>query len=131
MPESDVRSNPIPEFHLQLRFKGKHFNAGILGELKTIRPATQTTPDGVNYYNTNETLTSYALGAYGEYKVQKFKAKAGVTYGQNLSEYFMQGGYAVKSIDEQTGKREYTSSNGISTRSEERCIGIGCATTCR
>ncbi len=109
----NVRANPIPDLHLQLHYKTPNFSAGLLSEFKVIRPATQTT--GTNgTYKTSETVSSYALGAYADYKYDLFQVKGSVIYGQNLSELFQQGGYAVKSINAETGKRTYTPSNSTS-----------------
>ena len=95
---NDIRSNPIPDLHLQLHYKSPSLFAGIISEYKEVRPATQTTgTSGV--YNTSETVGSYALGAFADYKKKKFDLKVSSLYGQNLSELFQQGGYAVKSFD--------------------------------
>lgn len=111
---SDIRANPTPDFHLQFHYKTPAFSAGILSEFKTIKPATQTSGnDGV--FKTSETLSSYSLGAYAEYKNGLFNVKGSSIYGQNLSELFQQGGYAVKSEDSRTGKRTYTPSQSISS----------------
>ena len=58
----------------------------------------------------NEKVNSFALGYYAQYLKDNFGVKTGGLYGDNLSEYFLPGGYAVKSIDELTGKRTYSTS---------------------
>lgn len=109
----DVRSNPIPDFHLQFHYKTPAFSAGILSEYKIIKPATETT--GTNgTFKTSETLPSYALAVYADYKINLFNIKGSAVYGQNLSELFQQGGYAVKTQDEETGRRTYTPSQSTS-----------------
>lgn len=110
---NDIRSNPIPDLHLQFHFRSKNLFAGIISEFKVVRPATQTTGTS-GTFNTHETVSSFALGAFANYKKNKFEAKASGIYGQNLSELFQQGGYAVKSYDETTGARTYTPSNSVS-----------------
>ena len=110
---SDIRANPIPDFHLQFHYKTPAFSTGILSEFKIVKPATETI--GTNgTFKTSETLSSYALAAYADYKINLFNVKGSVVYGQNLSELFQQGGYAVKSQDEETGKRTYTPSQSAS-----------------
>jgi hypothetical protein len=110
---ADIRSNPTPDFHLQVHYKTLSFSAGLLSEFKVTKPATQTTgSEGV--FATDETLASYALGAYADYKKNLLHVRGSVIYGQNLSELFQQGGYAVKSVDPLTGKRSYTASNSAS-----------------
>jgi len=110
---NDIRTNPIPDFHLQLHYKGKSLFAGIVSEYKVVRPATQTTGTS-GTFNTDETVSSYALGAFADFKHKKLNLKGSVLYGQNLSELFQQGGYAVKSFNATTGARTYTASNSVS-----------------
>lgn len=110
---NDIRSNPVPDFHLQLHFRTSSFWAGLVSEYKVIRPATQTTGTG-GVFNTSSTIGSYAFGAFVDYKKNKFNAKAGGLYGQNLSELYQQGGYAVKSFNATTGAKTYTPSNALS-----------------
>lgn len=107
---SDTRANPIPELHLQVHYKYEGFSAGLMGEYKIIRPATETTGTG-GTFKTSETLSSYALNIYADYSKKLFNVKGGVTYGQNLSEFFQQGGYAVRTLDPYTGARTYSASN--------------------
>lgn len=107
---SDIRQNPIPEFHLQWRYTSPKFSAGILGEVKSIRPATKVTNDQKAVYKTDETVSSYAFSYFAQYLADRFGLRTGGLYGKNLGEYFQQGGYAVKSIDEQTGRRTYSTS---------------------
>ena len=106
---ADIRSNPIPDFHLQLHYKTPEFSTGIMSEYKVVRPATQTTGT-TGVFKTSETLSSYALAAYFDYKKNLFNVKGSTLYGQNLSELFQQGGYAVKTLNDATGARTYTSS---------------------
>lgn len=111
--EGDMRANPIPELHLQLHYKNPNFSAGLLSEFKTLRPATQTTGTA-GVFKTNEKLTSFGLATYADYRLNLFNAKVSLIYGQNLSELFQQGGYAVKSLNSETGHRTYTASNSAS-----------------
>lgn len=111
--EGDVRANPMPEAHLQLHYKTPAFSAGLLSEFKVIRPATQTTgTDGT--FKATKTLSSYAFGVYADYTEGLFNMKGSAIYGQNLSELFQQGGYAVRTQDPATGARTYTPSTSTS-----------------
>ena len=89
---TDMRANPYPDMHLQFHYKTPSFQTGLMSELKTIRPATQTTGENGGQYKATSTITSYAFSAYANVDCSKFNAKASVLYGQNLSEMFMQGG---------------------------------------
>lgn len=110
---NDIRSNPIPDLHVQLHYKNKDLFAGVVAEYKTVRPATQTTGT-LGTFNTNESISSYALGGFADYKKGLYELKGSVLYGQNLSELFQQGGYAVKTYDAATGARTYSVSNSTS-----------------
>ncbi len=106
---ADIRSNPVPDFHLQLHYKTPEFSAGILSEYKVVKPAIQTAGT-FGVFKTSETLPSFALAAYLDYKKNLFNVKGSALYGQNLSELFQQGGYAVKTQDPVTGAQTYTPS---------------------
>jgi len=110
---NDVRANPIPDLHLQLQFKTNSLFAGLVSEYKAVRPATQNTGT-LGVFNTNTTVSSSAFGAFVDYKIGKFNAKVSGLYGQNLSELFQQGGYAVKTFNATTGAKTYTPSNSTS-----------------
>ena len=113
--QQDIRSNPIPDLHLQVKYVSPSFNAGILSEYKVIRPATQVTGADEKVYTTDEKVSSWAVGGFIQGKHNKLNILAGSLYGTNLSELFQQGGYAVKSIDPVTGKRTYSTSKVSST----------------
>lgn len=110
----DIKANPIPDFHLQLHYKTANVFAGLVSEYKIVRPnLISTGTDGV--FNTNETVSSYAFGGFAEYKHNKLTVKGSALYGQNLSEVFQQGGYAVTEIDPDNGNRSYSPSNSVSS----------------
>ena len=110
----DVRSNPIPDMHLQLFHKTDNLLVGLLSEYKITRPATFTTGT-LGKFVTKETVSSFALGGILDYKKDLFNAKASVLYSQNLSELYIAGGYATTSIDATTGHRTYSPSNSVSS----------------
>lgn len=108
----NMQSNPIPELHLQVHIKSGSLLAGAVSEFKTIRPAT-TTRGTAGTFSAGETVSSYSLGGFAEYKKDMLSIKGNAIYAQNLSEMFHQGGYAVTSIDQETGARTYTPSNSV------------------
>ena len=91
---ADIKNSIIPELHLQLRYVSPNFSAGLVSAYKNIRPALS-----VNGLLAENTLSSYALGGFIDFKADQFNAKAGATFGQNLGEYFMLGGYGVSKVD--------------------------------
>ena len=96
---ADIKNGTLPELHLQLRYVSPNFSAGLVSAYKTVRPALAITDADNKTYSAENTVSSYALGGFVDFKAGQFNAKAGATFGQNLGEYFMVGGYAVKEVD--------------------------------
>lgn len=110
----NVISNPIPDLHFQLHYSEGSFFIGMVTEYKIMLPAS-VTKGTAGIFSTDETISSYATGGFAEYKNKKLTIKGSSVYGQNLSELFQQGGYAVASLDSVTGHRKFTPSNSISS----------------
>jgi len=111
---ADTRTNPIPDLHLQIHFKTPVLFAGIVSEYKVVKPSTQTMGTG-GIFNANTSISSYAVGAFADYKTNLFNVKVGGLYGENLSELFQQGGYAVKTLNVLTGEKTYSASNSVTS----------------
>ena len=110
----NIRANPIPDIHLQLHLKSGAIFAGLVAEYKIVRPAT-VSKGTEGTFRTNERVNSYAFGGFLRYVKEKLTIQGSSLYGQNLSELFQQGGYAVTSIDFATGRRTYSPSNSLSS----------------
>jgi hypothetical protein len=93
---ADIKNSVLPELHFQLRYVSRNFSAGLVSAYKNIRPRISV---GENPQLVESTLSSYALGGFVDFKANQFKARAGLTIGQNMGEYLMLGGYAVKEAD--------------------------------
>jgi hypothetical protein len=107
-----MRQAVVPEIDMGVSFNGARCLAGVLGSVKTLKPHTATAgADG--YFNTSETLTTFSIKGYAKYYTEKWTLKASATYGKNLYENLMQGGYAVSKRDSLTGKEQYTASSGV------------------
>ena len=108
-----MRRAVVPEIDLGANFSNTNFLIGVLGAVKTLKPRLQT--EGINEqrFNTSETLTTFSVKGYAKYHTEKWEIKATSTYGKNLSENLMQGGYAVSKRDSLTGKEQYTASSGV------------------
>ncbi|MCL2512171.1 MAG: hypothetical protein FWF09_09000 [Bacteroidales bacterium] len=107
-----MRRAVVPEIDLGASFTGDHCLVGLLGAVKTLKPRTFTTADTLRF-NTSETLTTFSVKGYAKYYREKWALKAAVTYGENLSENLMQGGYGVSKRDSLTGHEQYTAASGI------------------
>jgi hypothetical protein len=103
----------MPELFLGLENKNNSWIVGAGAELKKIVPRTSAKV-GTNEYKVDESLLSYGASVYGQYSKALFTIKAKTTYGQNLSDLSMLGGYGVSSVDTVSGKQTYTSFNVLS-----------------
>lgn len=108
-----MRHAIIPEFDLQLVYEGEHFLAGVNGSVKTLKPRKETMSADSLIFKASETLTTYSVKLFAKYFTDKIELKASATYGQNLADYLMQGGYGVASFDPETGKESYAPLTGI------------------
>jgi hypothetical protein len=110
----NTRSNPIPDLHFQLHYKSGPIFAGLISEYKILRPAS-VSKGLAGIFSTNETIGSYAFGGFVRYSKEKLTIQGSGLYGQNLSELFQQGGYAVTSLDLANGHRTYSPSNSVTS----------------
>ena len=85
---------------------------GAAIDWKSIQPRTST--EGTNgVFKTSEKLNTVAALAYLKYSSGKFVFKAKSMYGQNVCESLLPSGYAVASIDSETGAETYTPFNHV------------------
>ncbi len=99
-----LRNAGLPIMQGQVHYyAGKHM-VGASAEFKTIKP-TITTSTG---YKTNETLSSWALMGYFKLNFKPVTFKAQATYGSNMTDALMLGGYAAKSLDPVTQEASYS-----------------------
>lgn len=103
----------MPELFLGIENKNTSWIIGAGAEMKKIVPRTSTTVGG-STLKVNESLLSYGGNIYAQYSNSLFCIKTKTSYGQNLSDLSMLGGYGVSSLDTISGKQNYTSFNMIS-----------------
>ena len=75
----------VPDFFVGLENKTKHWTLGVGADLKTIKP------EPLN----DATISSLSASAYAQYVNGKLQLKGKTTYGENLSDQLMLGGYGV------------------------------------
>jgi hypothetical protein len=75
----------VPDFFVGLENKTKHWTLGVGADLKTIKP------EPLN----DATISSLSASAYAQYVNGKLQIKGKTTYGENLSDQLMLGGYGV------------------------------------
>ncbi len=100
-----------PNLHLQLQYYDENWVVGAGYDWKMIQPRETTTGANGDIYIADEKLASSAALAYVKYTNAKFQIKAKSMYGQNVSESLFPGGYAVASVNTQTGAESYTPTN--------------------
>lgn len=85
---------------------------GVSGEFKTLKPSLQSsTVDGdgnVKTWKNDETIKSWAVMGYFKLNFNPVTFKAQTTYGTNLTDVLMLGGYAAKSLNPATNEASYT-----------------------
>jgi hypothetical protein len=92
----------IPDIFLGAEYKTTHWTHGIGVDNKTIFPDTKQ-------------ISSLSAVAYSQYVNSKFQLKTKVTFGQNLSDQLMLGGYGVsKYAGDSTTALKYTNFNNLS-----------------
>ncbi len=101
----------IPNLHFQLQYYNQSWVLGAGVDWKTIQPRSFTVGNENKRYVTTEKLSSMAALAYLKYTNGKFELKIKSMFGQNVSESLLAGGYAVASINPQTGYETYTPTN--------------------
>ncbi|MEI6822028.1 MAG: hypothetical protein WCL51_08825 [Bacteroidota bacterium] len=104
-----LRNALLPEMHLQLQYNINRHLFGIGGEYKTIQPRLVTTKN----IATSEKLSSPAFIAFAKLVFKGVDAKFQGSYGGNLSEHTMMGGYVESSIDTATGNTTYANANTL------------------
>jgi len=110
-----LKNSNIPNLHLQVHYKPGNWLVGAALDYKQIQPrltSDTSLTSGIRYI-TDEKLTSYAGMAFFKFKKSKLEVKGKATYGQNLAESIMPGGYGVSSIDSTFGIEKYTPFNHI------------------
>jgi hypothetical protein len=107
---SYMRNAVLPNFHAQVQYAG---DAGIVGfgfDHKSLVPRIVTTRNVA----ANASIVSTALLGYGKLTLDPVTIKLEGTYGGNLSDQMMLGGYAVASFDSVTGIESYSSLRNFS-----------------
>lgn len=105
-----LRNAGVPKLDAVLKFKSKTAMIGAGVEYNMIKPRLET----VNGYKTDETVNAMVLTGFGKLDFDKFSFETQATYGQNVYDLLMIGGYAVSSTEAVTGVEEYTSYKTLS-----------------
>ena len=105
-----LRNATVPNLHVQLQAHIKEHVFGIGGDFKRLVPRIVTDKN----IKVTESINSFAALAYAAFNWETVHINTKIIFNQNSTDHSMLGGYAVKSVDKQTEKREYTNINNIS-----------------
>ena len=104
VPKSDyIRNAVIPDLHLQLQYSNGEHLFGVGADYKTLQPRLITD----SLYQTDTKLTSMAVTGFAKLGFKILDIKLQGSWGENLSEHTMLGGYFEKEIDPVTGEAKY------------------------
>jgi hypothetical protein len=110
-----LRDAALPEFNVLAEYKlknsetGTELSAGISGNYKKLLPFTVTSPDNIDFFKAKNTISSMALAGYLKAGLSALTLKVGGSYGEDMFDLTMLGGYAVEKIaDANTGEYDYT-----------------------
>ena len=117
-----LRNSAIPTFDLNIKYVSKNLVAGVGGNFKSLVPKTSVIAaagaDSGKTFETDERINSIAFLGFLKVVSDKFTFKVEGVYGGNMTDLLMLGGYAVKSVDLNTGIEEYTSIKTLSAWTE-------------
>ncbi|MBL1211747.1 MAG: hypothetical protein D8M61_00195 [Ignavibacteriae bacterium] len=117
-----LRNSAIPTVDLNIKYVNKNFVAGVGGNFKSLLPKTSTLAiagvDSGKSFKSDERINSIAFMGFLKVVSDLFTFKAEGIYGGNMTDLLMLGGYAVKSLDVNTGIEEYTSIKTLSAWTE-------------
>jgi hypothetical protein len=112
-----IRNSSVPSLNINLEYSkknsesGKEFLAGVAGNFKRLVPRMQTDSN----FKTSEGINSFSGMAYLRIGCPKLVFKLAGLYGQNMHDYTMIGGYAVREVTD--AEKGFVTYSNISTLS--------------
>ncbi len=108
-----LRNSGLPILQGLVHYYAGNHVLGLSGEFKNIKPSlTSTTGSVANNdlmsWKNDETLSSWAVVASYKLNLKPVTFKTQATYGTNLTDVLMLGGYAAKSLNPMTNEASYT-----------------------
>ena len=104
---SYIKNSCVPELYVGADYQANGWIAGAGVELLSLKPRTQSKV-GSDVYKVNERITTLSYEAHVKYSNEDWFVAAKSVLGSNLTQTCMLGGFGIKSIDQRTGKQEYT-----------------------
>lgn len=102
-----MKKSCVPEFYLGVDYKRSGLIAGAGLHVSSITPRTQSETENAVYF-VNERVTGISGEAHVKYTKEDWLVSAKTVLGTNLTQTSTVGGYGITSIDEVTGKQQYS-----------------------
>jgi len=102
-----MKKSCVPEFYLGVDYKHPGLIAGAGLHVSSITPRTQSETEDAVYF-VNERVTGISGEAHVKYTKENWLVSAKTVLGTNLTQTSTVGGYGITSIDEVTGKQQYS-----------------------
>jgi hypothetical protein len=102
-----MKKSCVPEFYLGVDYKRPGLIAGAGLHVSSITPRTQSETENAIYF-VNERVTGISGEAHVKYTKEDWLVSAKTVLGTNLTQTSTVGGYGITSIDEVTGKQQYS-----------------------
>lgn len=102
-----MKKSCVPEFYLGVDYKRPGLIAGAGLHVSSITPRTQSETEDAVYF-VNERVTGISGEAHVKYTKENWLVSAKTVLGTNLTQTSIVGGYGITSIDEVTGKQQYS-----------------------
>ena len=102
-----MKKSCVPEFYLGVDYKRPGLIAGAGLHVSSITPRTQSETEDAVYF-VNERVTGISGEAHVKYTKENWLVSAKTVLETNLTQTSTVGGYGITSIDEVTGKQQYS-----------------------
>lgn len=102
-----MKKSCVPEFYLGVDYKRLGLIAGAGLHVSSITPRTHSETEDAVYF-VNERVTGISGEAHVKYTKENWLVSAKTVLGTNLTQTSTVGGYGITSIDEVTGKQQYS-----------------------
>jgi len=104
-----IRNAVVPDMHLQLHYKYRKHLLGAGIDYKILQPRLHTDSN----YKSNSKLSSTAIIAFAKLDFKSLDIKFQSSWGENLSEHTMLGGYVEKEIDSISKEIKYANMSAL------------------
>jgi hypothetical protein len=110
LSSSYLRNSIVPNLHAQLQYSNDGSMLGFGVDYKTLTPRLVTTKNVA----ADASIGSTSFLGYAKLTLDPVTIKAEGTYGENLSDLLMLGGYAINSVDTANGVERYSALKSFS-----------------